>query len=426
MCNHDEPAWEAPGPKEDENIWIPDWNEGKLNNELAKLNKRARKIGCNEVSYNIVDEKTTTHKTAGGHKYDVRWLEIEFDGQGPKINGWRFLGTLDHNALPGQVIVDTVPGEKIPEYFHDSDAVCDHCEKIRRRNQTFVLINEETEEYRRVGRQCVREFIGYDVKDVMWFLTRLRNLVGSLGGDEWRGGGGYQEMYFDPTEVLAVTAAVIEKEGWVSKKVAWEQDRVPTASWVGQVYFPPIPRDDYYDRWVDGLDLKNDKWHKLAEAARAWLKEQSADGEYWHNLHAIDKADIVSGKLFGYWCSLISTYQRAMYRQREKARTAEPKAKKLNEHIGTPKERIELTVEVATLTHHDSRFGVVHKHQMLDNDGRTIIWWANTMSADMVAGGKYRITAKVKKHDEFRDWKQTLVTHVKVQEVLEEPEEEAA
>jgi hypothetical protein len=55
---------------------------------------------------------------------------------------------------------------------------------------------------------------------------------------------------------------------------------------------------------------------------------------------------------------------------------------------------------------------------MLDNDGRTLTWFANT-NPEMNVGEKYRIKGTVKKHDEYNEWKQTILTRVKVLEKIE-------
>ncbi len=406
---------------------IPSWNMGKLTKKIDSLNRRAAKIGTPAITLETVGERKVV---APGYEEQMEimgadWCpkitvyDVRVTGEGPKIDGWKFLGTLDHITLPGSVIINTVPGEKIPEQFHTADGSCDHCGKIRRRNETFVLENEEGE-YQMVGRQCVRDFIGYDVGQILGQMTRLRTLLSDMDDeDRWFSGGGHQDYVFDHDKILKTTAAVIERNGWVPRSAAGE-GRVASADRVLSIFIPPKFFGKYaaeqqreYREWVDSLDLDNEKWMDEAKASHAWLKEQDSNNEYMHNLHAIDGADAVPSRMFGYWCSLVAAYQRAQ----ERLRLAEQQ-KKLNEHYGNLKDRVEIEIEVVSKRYIEGYYGTVCIVKMLDNDGRTIMWFANT-TVDMDKGEKYRIKGTIKKHDEYNGWKQTHLSRVAVLEEID-------
>ena len=55
---------------------------------------------------------------------------------------------------------------------------------------------------------------------------------------------------------------------------------------------------------------------------------------------------------------------------------------------------------------------------MRDDEGRTLTWFANA-DPGMEKGEKYRIVATIKKFDEYNEWKQTILTRVKVTDDLE-------
>ena len=343
----------------------------------------------------------------------IKLLEIEFQGEGPKIGGWKFLGTLDHYSLPGSIIVNTVPGEKIPESFYKSDASCDHCGKIRRRTETFVLQEEKTGDYKRVGRQCVRDFIGYDPNQVLRFLTVIRNFTTSFDEQDWFGGGSGRANYtFNTKRALADTAAIIYVNGWVPRSKGGF-DQMPTADFLMNLYFPPKgDAKRHWNEWVERLDLKNEKWEKEAEGAINWLREQKSDNEYMHNLRAIDTAGSVPPRLFGYWCSLMATYQKAQ----ERLRLAEQQ-KHTNEYVGEIKQRLDFKVNVVSIHSHDGYYGTTYRHKFIDEEGHTLIWWANTDSK-MAPGDTCKIKGTIKKHEEYEGWKQTLLSRVKLIELI--------
>ncbi|KKN37432.1 hypothetical protein LCGC14_0763350, partial [marine sediment metagenome] len=155
---------------------IPSWNVSVLGDKIKKINKRANKIGCPELK--ITDHGTTVRihpvdaeANVMGKDWDncrkITYHKISIDGEPPKVAGWTFLGTLDHVTIEGAVLVNTVPGNKIPTQFHNVKAYCDHCKKIRRRRDTFVLRNDnvapwDEQEYKVVGRNCLKDFLGHD------------------------------------------------------------------------------------------------------------------------------------------------------------------------------------------------------------------------------------------------------------------------
>ena len=118
---------------EDRIVQIVESNMPRLENEIAKLNRRADKIGCPhlEIVIHSTKMKRDPNKIARlsdyygqsgrpipAHELDliplVKINEVEIVGEGPKIEGFKFIGTLDHYTIPGKVIVNSVPGETVP------------------------------------------------------------------------------------------------------------------------------------------------------------------------------------------------------------------------------------------------------------------------------------------------------------------------
>ena len=417
-------------------IHIVDSNVDRLNHEIAKLNRRADKINCPHVDYriletNMVPDPYTMAKAQEHYAPNVvpkaivdqiplvRQHKIEIVGDGPKIEGWKFVGTLDHYTIPGKVIVNTVPGESVPSRYFEHEATCDHCQKIRRRVETFVLegVDEHEGEWMLVGRNCLRDFFGHDPMQVVRFLNRLWKFVDSLEDDEWSGaGGGRYEHYYSSMAILATTVAVIRTFGWVAKSKATEE-QTASSHHVSYALNPPLSAKPYAE-WQQFIrSLKTDKVEdeNEARAAIAWLKEQSDTNEYMHNLKLLEDQELIPAKMLGYWASLIAAYQRAQSRLEYQKRQ-----RKLNAHYGEEGQRIVVRVKCAGVRFTESYYGTVAIHRMWTEEGHTLVWFANT-DAKMVRGGEYTVRATIKKHDEYQSWKQTNVTRLVV---LEEHETE--
>ena len=397
----------------------------RLEREIAKLNRRAAKIGCPPleiIRHGVISRVAPGHEDraeiwGNGEVPHINLIQVEIKGQGPLIAGYKFLGTLDHVTIPGSVIVNTVPGETIPQHFHNSDAVCGHCGYERRRNETFVLQHEDGG-YIQVGRQCIKDFLGHNPQGVAAFLSRIQVVLSELGdedSDYWNMGGGRVEYTFSHNNVLKITAAVIRRNGGVPRSKAGVDDGAATADLVRYYFFPPMVSDGNarrcWEEWRASLEIdRHPEFMEDAEKARLWLKDQPDSNEYMHNLHVLDRADEIPVKMFGYWCSLMAAYQRAM----EKLRLAKAE-KKVSEHVGEVGKRWDFNVKVVSIKFIDGAYGTTGLVRMLDDSGRTIVWFSSSSyCAGMKADGEYTIVGTIKKHDEFNGWKQTIVTRVKV------------
>jgi len=391
---------------------IPSWRMDTLNEEIARLNKRADKLGCehievitHEVKYiddpNVMDEENPP-KIAVHH--------VELKGNGPKLHGWKFLGTLDHSEYEFP-IVKAVPGETIPtKYFH-ADGICDHCCTNRYRKETFILLHENGD-YRQVGRSCIKDFLGHNPNRIASFLEGLDKLIALFGEFEESGfgGSGRMEWYFDKVAVLKTATALIRSFGWVSKARSRDEDISATAD---DVIFLMTPSNNHQESEAKERFRASVNWNEkddlaTAEGAIAWLAEQDSSKDYIHNLQLINTKDEITLKNFGFWCSLVSSYQRAMEQLNEKARI-----KNVNEWVGEIKKRQEFNVHVISIVPVEGYYGWTYIHKMVDTDGHTITWFASSRG-ELQERDDYTVVGTVKKHDKYNDWKQTTITRVKI------------
>lgn len=399
---------------------IPEWNMEIVEARLIKLNKRADKLGSAHLSIVIheekfiVDPRASKEERKSANPPKIKIVVISIDGAGPKLEGWKFIGTLDHVSLEGSVIVNTVPGEIVPKEFHNNAPVCDHCNRIRNRKETFVVENE-TGELKQVGRSCIKDFLGHDPSKIARYLQSLYDLMDELGDNDSSFYGGSGETYYTLLDVLKNTAGVIRLQGWTPRSAA-NENRSATAFEVSYMmnFIVNSKERKLQEAFIAEVGV-NAEDEDQATKALAWLTEQNADNEYMHNIKAIGGAKEIRGRLMGYACSIIAAYQRAMnsleIRKNEEAN-------KLNEYIsGEIKDRVEMVISVINTRLIDSHYGTVELFRMMDDNGRTVTWFANSAS-DLEKGKTYRVLATLKKFEEYKDWKQTTVTRLRILEEL--------
>jgi len=340
----------------------------------------------------------------------IPYVQITVHGTAPKLEGWTFLGTLDHYSVPGSIIVNTVPGHTIPQSYYNSEPVCDHCQKIRRRKETFIVQNEK-DGMKQIGRQCLKDFLGHvDPSMVARFFTAVRKFVEDFRDEEQWSRGGYTVPEYKLNDVLLASACVIRMNGWVSKS-NMEDDydsKEPTASIVGDLLNPddrfrhPV-RKEFLNQFVF-----NDDDQKTVDNALVWLSNQDCSNEYMHNIKTIADSGWVTDKMLGYACSIIASY----FRQVDREKNAKYDFSK-SEYVGEKNQRLDMNVTVISSRIIDSSYSQTELFRMLDNSGNLIIWFCSG-STELEIDGVYKIKATIKDHEEYNGVKQTKVLRVKI------------
>lgn len=106
---------------------IPTQNVATLQADIAKLAKKAAKLGCAAPVLTV--GKTVSVKigeTAYGEIVYAQKIEVSVSGEAPRLNGWSFIGTVE--SVEGSTVLRSVPGHAIPEQYRNADPCnCDHC-----------------------------------------------------------------------------------------------------------------------------------------------------------------------------------------------------------------------------------------------------------------------------------------------------------
>jgi hypothetical protein len=424
----------------DDLAWIPAHQLDKLETKLRKMNKKAVKLDVNIVSYNILakdERKVLTRAAAEKQEMAYRAMSnytpretdyfvcdfylIKVEGVAPKLAGWSFVARIEH---PAEDVNFTflVPGETIPEHYRSAGRVCEHCNKMRARKDTFVVKNVESGEFKQVGSTCIADFLGGVTPEHALALCRFlydfaswRDNFGDLSHlDAWDRG--YSRI--DLETLLIYVHACIKTNGWVSRGVAREFSKSATADDAMSVIWfktrgpgsgrkPPFWEEDVLQNVTDGDE-------ELAKTVIAWALEinPNTDNEYFYNLYANAKLGFATHKSLGLAASTVIAYLKAMEREAEYKRERE---KKSNEWVGIEKQRDEFEITVVATRHLEGDWGATHLYRMEDMSGNSIVWF-NSGRTRLEDGKAYTIKATVKRHDSYKGRKQTVVNRATVME----------
>jgi len=416
--------------------FVRDTHVEAMEARIAKMNKQAAKLGVAPivaVRTGQEEERVTGHMVdAAGRKFTFRHNFIEFAvyGEQPKLpGGWSLLAVIDHREeLP---IVNTVPGIPVsPVGQRDRGPICDHCNAIRRRSDTFVLLAEDGRLVQ-VGRQCLADFLGMASNDPTSALMFFMGIGDVLGFDnEDMEPGGFRaygaNWRLDIVDVVRISGAVTDVNGFVSRSRSEQVGQEATSSRVMDFIDPPrfSGRDAERARakfraWVAKVEEKmTPALDEEVTAAIAWAASQTGDSEFIQNVATLAQLKSVSRKYLGTVVWIMAGYRKAQ----DKLREAEAKAKVFgkSEHVGEVAKRMEADLKLIDVRPIDGDYGTTYITTFVDGDGNKVKWFAsNDPQSEYSAfeGGweldqVRHVKMTPKKHDSYNGVLETVVNRV--------------
>lgn len=326
-------------------------------------------------------------------------------GEDAHYAGWTFVAALQH--LEGENITRAVPGTILPVEYRTRGSACEHCNFSRRRNDTYVLRHDDGRMIQ-VGSTCLEDFLGS--KDVARLAAQATILAAARGlAEDGCSGFGGPSAEIILGEYLSNVAWCVREQGWTSRTAAREEEGKSATADRALTYLSDkrIAREVKCEPTAEDIEL--------AAAAELWaetLSDETIDaekGDYLHNLRAVARTGLVTFKTGGIAASMIVAYQRFLGREQARAdRAARPK---LNVHLGTVKVRETWTVTLDFVTGYETDFGYTTVLKFRTDDGASLVWKATSTELTRADVGKrFAVKGTVKKHDEYKGEKQTLLS----------------
>lgn len=401
---------------------IPDFQFGDFVARMTKLNRKAKKLGCVPATFQVVGETTikTTREDEEGHSkvYHIPAKVVSVMGTAPQVGNHQFLARIEYldDSLKSKLF-HTVPGinVKVDERFRElSPGVCEHCNKIRIRRDTFVVRNIIDGDQKQVGRNCLADFIGGMSPEQIAANASYLRLFENVGGDH-DGFRGYFRDRVDTDTVLRLTSAYISLYGWVPKSQANEQFS-STAGRVAMHFGNQTHYTDFEKEEIRRVDVLATQEVHVERAAKVivWIKNDLAPvakTDYELNLCTLVVGELTETRHLGLVCSAVSAYERAMNRGIEYARKKIESAKSdFIGHKGDKFKNLEVTVQFVKSM--SSLYGAVTLVKFVDQKGNLLTWFASG-DKSFTPGQKVVISGTVKEQKEYQGVKETQLTRVK-------------
>jgi hypothetical protein len=413
-----------------------------LTKKIEKISRRCVKLGLPAVTLTVVGEEDRAIRGAVNGRATflspaeveirikknqpvtyMKYTNVEVTGQAPFVDGWTFMATLQHLDVDGETanLLKTVPGYegKLPDKFRTADpSNCDQCHNVRYRKDTYVVHNEQTGEWKQVGRNCLADFLGgKDPHDVCKAMEYLTSIDGMMEDGEGGGGFGHGDLSYSMKAFLIGVAAMIRIDGWVSRSKARIDERLTaTADDARALMFPTQEelQDPKFRKWHDARTV-TEKDIEIAEKALTYAQEELPEvkdgNDYLFNLWVACNQANIGRRVMGIAASLVPHYLREVERQilREK----EAKDGENSKHFGQVGERLNFYATVLRVSTREGDYGTTFIYKMLTREGNMVTWFSSG-SADMEIGKEYLLTGTIKKLDTYNNVAQTIVTRCNV------------
>ena len=387
---------------------IPTSRLGLMDERIAKLNRKADKLGCPQAVVTVISEPfiIEVRLSEDNPPVKIEYVTVSVSGEAPKLDGWSYLGYIDQDKL--------VYGDHITDEERNRQGQCDYCKIDRSRTHTYV-VSHENGDRQVVGSTCLKDFVGGKSPDsIVSWLRVFQKFMDSIEGVDYADDGG--SHVYDLPDALELAWKAIRIYGWVSGKQAYQDYSISTAQIVKNVIDAPdysSSLNSFKTDWARVQDERNlpDSDPQLVEASIEWAKShKDSDNNYLNNIGIIAENGYTTKRSMGMAVSILSSYEREVEKRIKKE--ANQKLADGSEHLGeVGKRQVFDDVTLSSIQYIDGQFGTTVLHKFLQ-DGSNVMVWFGSKELDIDLGETVAIKATVKRHDEFNFVKQTIVNRV--------------
>lgn len=383
-------------------------NMERLEKKMIRIQNKCRKFGC-DFRFEKAGEEYREIKDEDGNTITAKFIIVDAEGIA-RVNGWRFIASVD--ATPNGNIINKAVDVEVPEKFYHCTPHCEHCNVNRFRKYLFIIQNEETGEFKMVGKSCLKDFTqGMDADAVASYMAMFEELIEGETPIE----GCRIEQYYDTKEYMRFVVETIRHFGYVKSERCGDGTKDRAADyfgyyhgWFNSVWSKEIRKKIESDIQQYGIDAERAENYTEVENALAWLEDQDENNNYIHNLKVACSLDYIQYKHFGIIASLFPTFNKDLEIQAKIQ--AEKEAEKASDFQGNIGDRINIEVsEIRAVTGWNTQFGYIYIYKIIDNAGNVYTWKTQKHINNIKS-----IKGTVKAHNEYRGVKQTELTRCKI------------
>lgn len=410
-------------------IKIQEGDEKRLEKAVKRLNRHAQKMGYSEVKVLSLGKPQEARRTilqkcegeVSSHSYAVSVREVEIDLPEQFLNyaaaEWMVIGQVIKAEDKAEVVAQPENFLLINTISEGFGWKCSDCGHTLGR--AFVIQNRVNPALNKfVGVECLKKFTGADGHAILAAIEFLMVIEWKEDGDDMGGGrGGRHYQIIDLDDFMAAAIAVAQKDGGYHKR--WNDDgygeKTEDYTCTRNRALGVIGLDAYKSFQLNPVsEVKVTEDNKLAAEAQieAWKNSyvpirvrRDNDGvdreypdDYVSQCVAIAERGWITEKTAGIAASMV------------KAPPTPPKDYSGSVHVGeVGKRQVFENLTVIFKTETEGDYGVTTILKFVDAAGNVLTWFASG-GKDYEKGDVVTLKATVKKFDEYKGVKQTVIT----------------
>lgn len=381
---------------------IPEQNIEYLQDKIAELNKRAKRLHCSPITLEVLEIERVEHD----EEVDL-FYHVQISGEAPRIKCWTFVAVIEH-LDEGNLV------HAVPDMLEDAELinyrsvapVCEHCKIDRPRNNTYILRSLQNQ-FKQVGRQCLVDFLGHDdpmsVAHDAQYLAEACELAEECIDDDFMSGGSSSKL--DTEYFLRWVHMSMRTTGWCPRSKAGYG---VTATVDDALYCM-----DKYKKYKSG-PAPTEQDREVTKKALEWIRESSdwdPMNDFLYGLHIVCKSSIIHVKHTAIAATLFMAYNRAMEKARER------QSQMTSEWQGEVGEKKLFTLKCDSVFYQENCYGrratTTAIYRLSDENGNRFTWFSSNDVLEV--GNNYNLKGTIKALDEYKGVKQTVLTRCKVQ-----------
>lgn len=380
---------------------VPSYNMEKLYKLTKKMSKKT------PVRLEVDENNPVFVKPIGAppeYPYKIKCYNVSVEGKF-QVKDFEFVATLEHKETGN--IIRTLSEKELPLKFRTCGPKCEHCGKIRNRKDTYVFYNFITQEYKQVGKKCLRDYLGTDLEELTAYLAYIKS---------------FQELNEIP-EINSFEFGALEKSSRFINVEAFKTfayDEIKSKGYCGQ---GKTVRAIF--KRMDEEKLSNDKYKEPLQKITEWINSQEilSWGTYMYNAKVAWNSNDIEYRDTALIASLINVYFK-----NEQEIIRQNKLRDSTHHVGKVGDKIEIEIaSLKVLYIKDNSWKSYYAqstivYRIIDENGN-IFKYSSSKNLENVK----RIKATIKGHSEYKGEKQTIITRAKVLEtkaIENEPEKQ--
>ena len=379
---------------------VPACNMEKIDKIVARMTKKGIKARLDVTRESVKDvpvkrltEERKVENT--GLKESVSVVDFDLTVDNVELGHWELLGTKER-------VGDTaIYKGNIPAEYKNSDFACEHCNTHRRRNKVAVIRNTEDGSIMQVGYTCLQDFIGCELGafgELIKAIDAIYLQVNYFRDCEYTS----HNYYYNVNQFLQIAYNCIVKYGYVKNNVVTE---MTTTEHILEAY--RAENSDY----VDLGDVDTDLVNKIKNAYSIWAKNHVSD--LTHNVCKILEQTCVKRIYTNYMYFIPTFYVNKVKWDARRARAEQAKKELNDEYAGAVGDKITTEATVECVTGFDGQYGYMYVYNFKDVHGHLLVWFTSK-DLEVDTGDKIRISGTIKKLNEYKGIKQTVLTRCKV------------